>query len=328
MNGVSRVIGVIVVGSMMLASAAQERVWTGVNGRTFAGSFHAFSSDRTKATFLTREGQQVTVALENLIPADRDLLLNPPKAAPASAAGDGFKELPEANRSRIPSLHPKEFGGSDDESLTDALWIAMLWWEKVGVLEVPKAGDADSKAEWLHKQLTRELSRGGRSAASLEDAKAVVEEFFADHHKDTATVRPKINSHDLSLADMVATLKGADAVVMKLTMIYDNNRSFSICTVLEQLTAQGEFAFHVFGRRLRGKVLTAADGSLEFSVQNREELPPHYATQGARFHYKPDTAWNGLLVMQPFVYATKGKPSLRDGSRSPCAFSHISCCDK
>ncbi len=309
MNGVSRMIGVIMVGTMMFASAAEERVWTGVNGRTFTGSFHVFSSDRTKATFLTREGQLVTVALQNLIPADRELLLNPPKAAPAPAAGDGFKELPESNRGRIPSLHPKEFGASDAESLTDALWIAMLWWDKVGLLEVPKAGDEDSKAEWLHKELTRQLSRGGRSAASLEEAKAVVEEFFADHHKDTATARAKILSHDLSMADMVATLKGSDAVVMKLTMTYENNRDFSICTVLEQLTPQGEFAFHVFGRRLRGKVLTAADGSLEFSVLNREELPPHYATQGARFHYKPDRAWNGLLVMQPFVYATKGKPS-------------------
>lgn len=297
------------ISGVLLLSAAEERVWTGVNGRTFKGSFHAFSEDRTKAVFLTSDGRQIAVGIDNLVAEDRERLLNPVAPVKPAANGGGFKEIPDANRSLIPSLSPKSFGGSDNESLTDAVWISMLWWQKAGVLEVPKSGDDDSKAEWLHKQLGRALSRGGRSAASLDSAKEVVEEFFVEHHKETATVRASILNEKLSLMQMVATLKGADAVIMNLTISYQNERDFSICTVLEQLTPKGEFAFHVFGRRFHGKVVTAADGTHEFSILNREDLPSHYATQGAKFYYKSSYSWNGLLVIQPHPYAVKGSPS-------------------
>ena len=142
---------------------SQERHWTGVNGATFLGTYARTLDQGKKVQFLTSEGKVVTVALENLCEKDRELILSfegkaPAKPAPAAAIKEAFKELPVAARMRIPTLKPKDFGGTDDESLVDALWVSLLWWDATGIVPIPKTGDIERKAEWLHKELSRYIS--------------------------------------------------------------------------------------------------------------------------------------------------------------------------
>ena len=318
MKFISRILCLYAVGLLVASAApAEERIWTGVNGKTFRGTFLTFEENRTKAVFITTTNQQLIIALENLIPADRDRLIPPaavmpPAQAPAAAAGapdggEGFKKLPIANRGLIPTLKPKDFGASDYEALVDAIWIALLWWEKAGILEVPGRGDFEKRAEKLHEELSREISQGGRSSSTLEEGKQGIEAYFKDELEDTAGCRVKIMKDKPTVPLIAGALTDRTAVVMKMSMTYDNGRDFSIAALLESLTPDGNFVFHIFGTRLNGTVKTAADGSQEWIITNRNAIPDYYREQGPRFFFNKDH-WNGLLLMDPFVYATKGKP--------------------
>lgn len=326
MNFVLRMLCLTAAGMLFTSVAvAEERIWTGLNGRTFRGTFLNFEENRTKAIFFTSANEQITVALENLIPADRERLGAPaavpapdplptptvsatPTAPPVADTGDGFKKLPNANRAIIPDVKSKDLGKSSEEALVDAIWISLLWWEKASILEVPGRGDSAKRAEGLHEDLSREIAKGGRSSATLEEGKKGIEEYFKDNLSDTAACRVTIVKDRLTVPVIAAALVESRAVVMKMSMKYDNGRDFSVATVLESLTPEGKFTFHVFGTRLHGEVKTAADGKQEWIVANRDAIPEYYRNQGALFFFNQEP-WNGILIMEPFVYATKGKPS-------------------
>lgn len=307
------------------AQNAAERVWTGVNGKTFRGSFHQLTADRQKAEFLSTNGKLLTVTLDNLIPADREWILNPvkPPAEPA-AAGDSGKFKPDALPSRqlTPSLDPKSFGCPTDKSLVDALWISLLWWDQTGVLEVPKKGDLESKAEWLHKKLTRTVVNGGDNVTA-EDAKQGVEEYFSEELEKVAACRINIEPRDFSAVRLAGSLQGSQAVVMRMSMQYSNGGDFAVSSVLESMTEDGKFVIHVFGRRYSGSLKpietgksegkavakTGPPGSVpsEYVLDRRQDLPDYYAQNEARFFMGLKT-WNATVVLKPYVYLTPGKP--------------------
>lgn len=313
------------------AAPAEERIWTGTNGKTFRGTFITLEEKGTKAVFFTSGGQQVIVAVENLIPADRNLLHVPipaprpaDKQAPVTAkpavvapvtvparpmdAGPGFAKLPKVNRALIPTISPKSLGIRDYEAIVDAIWVSLLWWEKAMVLEVPGRGDFEKRAGGLHEDLSREIARGGNSSATLEEALEGVETYFKKQLKDTATCRTKILKNVSSVAELASTITEGRAVVIKMTMKYDKERNFSTAASLESLTPDGKFVMHMFGVRLHGVVKVDANGVMEWVVNNRDAMPEYYQSQGATFHLN-DNSWNGVLMIDPYVYATKGKPA-------------------
>ena len=308
------------------ALAAVERLWTGINGKSFRGSLHHLAADRTNAEFLSTDGKLLTVALANLIPDDREWILNPSKPSPGgpAAAGDmsQFKPVASPNRKLTPLLDPKTVGCRTDHSLVDALWISLLWWDQTGVVPIPKNGDLESKAEWLHKRLTRAVVKGGDSV-SAEDAKKGVEQYFSEELEKAAACRITIEQQDFSAVRLAGFLQGSNAVVMLMSMQYENGRDFAVGCVLESMDEDGKFVFHMFGRRFSGQLKPmdgkkpAAPGSVpsEYVLDQPQDRPDHYAQNGARFFMGP-AKWNAAVVLKPYVYLTPGKvvPLPADGA--------------
>lgn len=299
----------------------RERLWTGINGKAFRGTFHQTSPDGTKVEFLSIEGRIITVAIGNLIESDRNLIRNPtsptaPSAAPTAADPAAFKAIGALDRSLMPGLDPRKFGGSTEEAIVDALWISLLWWNQAGILEIPKKGDFDRKAEWLHKRLSRLIATGGRSSASAQDAKAGVEQYFVDELKDVAGCRTFMETKDFSPARLGRFAQGPNAVILKMTMTYANGRDFTLSTVLESMRDDGKFAIHVFGKRFTGQLKPVAGDKdrnsktipVEYVLDGLEPLPEYYANNGAKI-FMGNRSWNAVLVVKPFVYATPGKPA-------------------
>ncbi len=293
-----------------------ERLWTGVNGKSFRGTFHKLSPDRKKAEFLSADGKLLMVAFDNLIQADRDWILNPPKPpADPNAPGDPsmFKPVASPNRMLTPMLDPKTFGCATDHSLVDALWISLLWWDQTKVLEVPKKGDLEVKAEWLHKKLTRAVVVGGDNV-SAEDAKKGVEEYFAEELEEIAACRINIYQKDFTPARLAGFLQDSNAVVMRMSMQYANGRDYAVSSVLESMKEDGSFVFHVFGRRFSGRLkllekekqLPGDEVINEYVLDRPGDLPDYYATNEARF-FMGMKNWNATLVLKPYVFLTPGK---------------------
>jgi len=299
------------------AQVAPERVWTGVNGKSFRGTLHNLSPDRKKAEFLSSDGKLLSVALDNLIPNDRESILNPSKVTPTEPAAKGdinqFKPVTSPNRMLTPLLDPKTFGCSTDHSLVDALWISLLWWDQTKVLEIPKKGDLAAKAEWLHKKLTRAVVVGGDNV-SAEDAKKGVEEYFSDELENLAACRVTIDQKDFTPTRLAGYLQDSNAVVMRMSMQYANGRDYAVSSVLESMKEDGKFVIHVFGRRLAGRLkpmekekqMAGAATVTEYVLDRPGDMPEYYGTNGARFFMGMKT-WNATLVLKPYVYLTPGK---------------------
>lgn len=292
-------------------------MWTGINGKSFRGTFHHLSEGGVKAEFLATDGRILTVALSNLIPTDRERILNPlkPSSNPA-APGDsnGFKPVTSPDRKLMPGLDPKVFGGTTDESLVDAMWISLLWWDQTGVLAVPARGDLKDKAEWLHKKLLRSVAAGVGNV-SAEDAQKGVERYFSEELEKVASCRINLEAHEFTATRLAGFLQGANAVVLRMSMKYANGRDYSVSTVLESMSEDGKFVFHVFGRRFSGFLKPMEDGKagtpgsvpFEYVLDRPGDLPDYYAQNEARF-FMGKESWNAAIVLKPYVYLEPGKP--------------------
>jgi hypothetical protein len=307
----------IVMTVLASAQTTPERLWTGINGKNFSGVFHQLSPDGKKAEFLSSDGKLVSVAVENLIPKDREVILNPLKTnvSDVTVVADMslFKPVASPSRQSTPLLSPKTFGCSTNQSLVDALWIALLWWDQSMVLEVPKKGDLESKALWLHNKLTRAVVVGGDNPTA-EDAKKGVEDYFADELEKVAACRVKIEQKDFSPTFLAGLLQGSNAVVMRMSMEYSNGKNYTMSSVLESMTQDGNFVIHIFGKRLKGrlKLMEAEKRGVnppvfwEYVLDPTSELPDYYATNEAKF-LMGKTTWNAVLVLKPYIYLTPGK---------------------
>jgi hypothetical protein len=301
-------------GSAAAETCYDERIWSGINGKTFRGNFNRVMPDGTSAEFYTDRGKLVVVALSNLIERDRQLIFDRDKKDAPAVAGDpaAFKPQPTPNRSTIPSLDPKKFGASNWEAMVDALWVSLLWWNQSDILEVPKKGDWERKAEWLHKELTRKMASTGKSSTTLEEAKTGLEKYFEENLKEVAACRILIEKDDLSFSRLRLFCAGANVVILKMTMTYDNGRDFSVGTALETIGDDGKFVFHIFGKRFTGMAKAVpAEGKdarkVEFVLDDPKDLPAYYAQNGARF-FLGGNSWNGALFITPYIYLTPGKP--------------------
>lgn len=328
------------------ADAGLERIWTGKNGATFRGVYAGSLENGGKIRFLTSDGKMLVVAFGNLSEADQKTIESF-EGKPAAGAQPGqpahdpgkFKELPFADRNLIPERKPQDFGGNDDESMVDALWVSLLWWNAFEVMPIPKSGDFDKKAEWLHEELTRYIAESGSSAATVEEAKEGVEKYFSKRLGDigackASTIeravldnpsllklaqgdqRNSMNKAIMSLPVLSRLTIDNNIVILRLGMTYENGKSYVECGTFEKIGADGSFAMHMYGKRLKGKIAEVPkpkDGEArrdynlyEFVITDRAFLPKKYVDEGARFYINEYT---GGLVLQPYVYKTPGEPA-------------------
>lgn len=296
-----------------------ERMWTGVNGKNFLGVFaRTFEDGGKKAQFIASGGTVVNVALENLIEEDRQLILvfegkAPAKpAVPAVDQSEFFKKLPVADRKKIPPLESEEIATIEYESIVDAIWISLLWWDAEGIMPVPKTGDFDRKADWLYKELSRSIAERGTETATLEQTKHGLAEYFERRLEETGSFKAQIQ-FNVDVESLSRRATGNTIVVLKMTMTYSDSKTYSTAAALESMEPDGTFVMHMFGRRMTGK-MTAAPGKkdagngakvFDLVVSNPEVIPDYYKENKAKFSIG-DRDWNGALLVDPFVYKTSG----------------------
>ncbi len=294
----------------------EQRNWTGSNGAVFLGQFVRMMEEGKKVEFLTSSGKVVRTDFDNLSEKDQEVVLVLAGKAPANPKTDpklledALKKLPVGNRSLIPQLKAHDYGARNDESIVDAIWVSVLWWDVSEVVSVPKSGDFKRKAEWLHQELSRYIAKGGRRAASLEDAKEGLGEYFERRLEDTAACKVTISSSQ-EPADLSKLVTGNDIVILKMSMTYSNDKSYVACGSLESIDENGNFTMNLFGVRMQGKMTLVPDQPkgtkmYEAILSDRKNLPEHYLNNEARF-FIGKNRWEGTFVMSPYVYKTPGK---------------------
>jgi hypothetical protein len=296
---------------VIAAEPAPTRLWTGVNGKTISGSLCQLTPDREKVEILLADGKTVTIALSNLISADREIALS---GGQSSATAEGlFKPITPPNRKLMMALDPEKSGFESNSAMIDAIWLSFLWWDQAGVLEIPKKGDFEAKAEWLYKKLVR-YTLNGEDNLSAEETKKGVEAYFKAEYDKVAACQIRFEKKDFTALRLSELAQGANVVLLRMSMEYADKNVFTMAAALESMSEDGSFVLHLMGKRLTGKLRRTEFNpreprkpvASELVLDQPGELPDFYRAQSPRF-YVGQSSWNAAIVLKPYVYLTPGK---------------------
>lgn len=300
-----------------------ERVWTGKNGKTLKGAFIRLMDDGNAIELATAEGKFLKVELANLSEADRQFVEThalPPKPGPAGPDLSAFKDPGNPNRSQLPVINQKDYSPSAVDCVPSSICNFLLWWDQQGILEIPKRGDFDDKAKWVHERMFRYCDSRNDQLAGPAEAQKAIHEYFQRNLSDVATVRTQMD-RDLRPENLARYAKGAVGTMMPVTLRYKNGHEFGHWVALATADEQGKLSFVTWGAKFDAVLKpleviatpVTVDGqsvpgsTWELEISNRGELPERMRTNEVRFILNP-AKHDGLLVMKPYVFATPGKP--------------------
>lgn len=307
-----RMLAALAASSAMVHAAdlSVERIWTGVNGKTFLGTFVKFSPDRQTVDFLTSAGKVVSVSFSNLSAADQLALVPPPPETVPLGDKEKFKPESAVRRTFVPGMVPMGDFSVWGYRTVDVMWFSMLWWDTMGVLEFEKkGGDLPRRAEWLSKKLKGHIVKGaGKDPSEWGACEKGMLAFFEAELKEVAVCRIHRERQDFRLERLCAFARGANAVGLRLCrQSADKSRSHTLAAV-ESLAEDGTFVIHAYGKRLTGKVTPRDAAAVAFEVSNLQDLPAEIAAGSPKF-LLDKTEWGEVFVVKPYVFANKGVSS-------------------
>ena len=371
-------------------AAAEERIWTGVNGRTFRGAFSRLVENGSKAEFVDNQGRTITVALDNLIDDDRARIApgEQPESAPAQAAtaihrrwqtidggtfegrlidfdtlktmvrfelvdgstrgmarqqlspGDlswidaatredggnleaarrggtglfaGFKPEPALDRRQFPIIDQSDFGNKSSDCVPSSFCNFLLWWDQSGFLEIPKRGDYEDKAEWIHTRLARYCGTRNTSGTSFSDAQAGFLRYFEKELEGIAVMRIHRDT-DVSPANLSRLTQGSAATMLEMTIRQPPQHDSGHWVALTEASKDGRIVFHTWGGKFEAtmKPATPPDGARPQSYQvwdlvidDPSRLPDWMQTHETTFVLDPANH-DAVTVVRAYRYAEEG----------------------
>ena len=320
----------LLVALLPVASVASEltteRIWRSPDGKTLRGTWVRTINDSKQIEVLTSAGKSVIIAVSNLSEADRQLVTpgQTPKeettAVLEKPAGlTAFREIPALDRDKLPVISQEDFGNKASDCVPSSFCNFLLWWDQVGVLEIPKRGDFDAKAEWVHSRMARYCVTRNNSGTYVDDATKGFKEYFEKDLADFATLKIRID-YDLRPENLARYTVGGNATMLQVTIRETPRHDSGHWVALVSASADGTVVFHTWGARFEGKieVLEKKPGilrlgthevpatSYEIKIRNTGDLPEWFRNGDRKFILDP-AQWDSIYVLKPFVYKEKGQ---------------------
>ena len=189
------------------------------------------------------------------------------------------------------------------------------------MLEIPKRGDFEAKAEWVHTKVAKYCGTRNTAGTSAADAGEGFVKYFAEEIGDLATLR-FMEDHDLRPANLARYTTGSDATMLEMTTVKANGSENGHWVALISVRPDGRVVFNTWGARFEGvmKPLKESDKMIavggrqvpattyEIHLDNREKLPDWVNEGEIRFVLNP-AKFDGIYVLRPYLFAEKGKKS-------------------
>lgn len=308
----------------------QERIWTSKDGKTLRGTFVRLVNDGKQVEIFISSRNVVAIALENLSVADRELLIavgSENKLQPVQQSGDPsmFKDFAALDRKKLPLINQGDFGNKASDCVPSSFCNFLLWWDQEGVLEIPKRGDFEKKAEWIHSRLARYCGTRNTAGTSVSDASKGFKEYFTKDISELAALKIKIDK-DLRPANLARYTRGVNATMLQMTIREPGSGDSGHWVALLSAEEDGTVIFHTWGIRFEGKIevigqspplVVKIDGQervfhaehstcYEIKITNREDTPEWFRNSRKRFLLLPEES-DSIYVIKPYVYKDKGK---------------------
>ncbi|MES2437688.1 MAG: hypothetical protein V4584_01390 [Verrucomicrobiota bacterium] len=299
-----------------IGNLKQERLWLAPSGKSLRGTFVKVVEAGTCVEILTPTGKVHRIALSNLIEADRELIqkLGKPveKAAPVT-----FMPQQEPDRMTLPVINQGDFGQKASDCVPSSFCNFLLWWDQEKVLEIPKRGDFEKKAEWVHSNVARYCGTRNTAGTSTAEAKKGFTEYFQKELGGAATLRVHTD-YDVSPGNLARYTVGTNATMLEMTTIRSNGSVGGHWVALLSAAPDGRIVFHTWGARFEGvlKVLEVSDETVkrdgqivpattyEIEISNRGKLPKWVNEGEIRLIVDP-RKWDSITTVRPYLYAEK-----------------------
>jgi len=326
---ITRLPWILCVSGVLSASTPDEiRTWRGKNGASFQGQMARVIDD--KVEIISKSGKAYTIAISNLSQTDQRFVLEHTQPATGAEGDSGpeswqtsgkFKPHSTIDRGTIPIIAQGEFGQKASDCVPSAFCNFVLWWDNEGFLEIPKRGDFEDKAEWIHTQMARHCGTRNTRGTSLQEAKEGFTEYFEKRLEDTATLRFKAD-YDIRPENLARYTVGANATMLGMSIRRGPRHDSGHWVALVSAKPDGTIVFHTWGERFIGKLTvfeedpsdvtisgqTIPKTSYQIKIQNQEDLPDRMREESVQFLLIPEQ-WDGIYTLRPYAFAEEGKPS-------------------
>ncbi len=236
-----------------------------------------------------------------------------------------FKAEPHVDRKGIPVINQGEFGNKASDCVPSAFCNFLLWWDEIGYLEIPKRGDFEDKAEWIHSRIARYCGTRNTAGTSVDEAREGFAKYFEKDIGDLAAHRC-FRDHDLRPENLARYTTGTDATMLEVTIRRPPGRDSGHWVALVEAWPDGTLVFNTWGMRFEGRMKPLEKSSetvtvgrqlvpattYEIEIINPDDLPDAYKNQETRFILDPRN-WDGVVVVRPYRYREEGKPAALPG---------------
>lgn len=299
-----------------------ERVWRGTNGSSLRGTFIRSNPRDGRIEILTAGGKVVSIQTGNLSEADRSLVTAPnASVAAADKPGDlsDFKSIPVTDRDRLPVISQEDYGNKASDCVPSSFCNFLLWWDQTGILEIPKRGDFEAKAEWIHSRLSRYCVTRNNSGTGVENALEGFKKYFEEDLAGLATMKTKVD-YDLRPQNLARYVSGENATMLDLTIREAPRHDSGHWVALVSASPDGEIVFHTWGARFTGRIevletkpsrvvhlgnIIVPDITYQIRISNPNDLPEWFRSGNRQLILDPAN-WNSIVVLKPYIYAQKG----------------------
>lgn len=292
-------------------------IWHAEDGRAFEGVYLGSAAAPHTAEFAGPAGVHFAADPAKFTAADRarlDELDHSGAAARSAALAAPFRPSPTPERAKLPLLNQGDFGTLTNNCLPNALAAFLLWWDQLGVLEVPHPGDVHAKAAWLHQRLTDYCATTEAAGTSTRDAKRGLQTYFQRHLAGAAALHVGTD-FDCSPANLARYPVGLAACLLNVTIYHGDVRQGGHFVALTSAKRDGTLSFRSWGLELQGKLRVLenrpeplANGPRDVPATRREidltnpsRLPEGLRQLHVRFVLDP-AEWNGLIIAVPYIY--------------------------
>ncbi|MEM1084291.1 MAG: hypothetical protein AAGI48_09220 [Verrucomicrobiota bacterium] len=298
----------------------EPRNWTGINGKIIRATYGGTIEDGTKVILTDGRGRRLEVSIANLVEADRKLIASregplPGDTAPAS----DFKTIPPLDRDNLPVISQGDFGSKASDCVPSSFCNFLLWWDQEGILEIPRRGDFDKKAEWIHTKMARNCGTGNNRGTSTREATEGFRKYFEKEIPESATLNIR-SDFDLRPENLARYTTGEVATMLEMTIRTGARHDSGHWVALVEASSNGKLVFHTWGARFEGFMKVIEENSetivrdgqkvprtvYEIHVANREELPEWFQNSDRRFILDP-VNWDSIYVLKPYVFSVPGR---------------------
>ncbi|MGE9268167.1 MAG: hypothetical protein ACQKBY_08720 [Verrucomicrobiales bacterium] len=325
---------------VLSADVHEERLWTGKNKQTFRGKFVEVDEESGRYRFADARGVFLLIDPANI--SERDLTWLKEQWAQKDAAEGAEQGLflrdPVMDRSLLPVIDQADYGSKASDCVPSSMCNFLLWWDQCGYLEIPKKGDFERKADWVHTRLARYCVTRNNSGTGLLNAVEGLREYFTKHHPG------KVNfllHQEVAVTPELLTkyADGALMTILELTVMSDRKKRASHWVALREAEADGSLTIQTWGKAISGKLVVinaqakppenfiicrngywssepiAQATHYRFVPDANQELPEHMTRNSLHFELNP-AEYDSLIVIAPYRYVGEGDqtvhPHFRD----------------